>query len=183
MANATLLWSDILLREKKCQSYCRLHLSVYTWGKKQVLIGCKSGMFWRQTFEVWSRRLLSTWLICFCSTKSVLARFLDVKNNFGGKCAVSDREMWLKVVKNEIWAERADQKQINNLPLAWQFALTAVKLQTFGDKTRHVWHPITTCFFFVSCPRLDATDGKSFLKKIASKDSGINRYDNYNLLL
>ena len=44
--------------------------------------------------------------------------------------------MWLKVVKNEIWAERADQKQINNLPLAWQFALKAIKLQMFRDKTR-----------------------------------------------
>ena len=47
--------------------------------------------------------------------------------------------MWLKVVKNEIGAERPDQKQINqinNLPLARQFALKAIKLQTFGDKTR-----------------------------------------------
>ena len=45
--------------------------------KKHVLIGCKSDMFWRQTFEVWSRRLDLS-----CSTKSVLVRFLDVKNNF-----------------------------------------------------------------------------------------------------
>ena len=30
----------------------------------------------------------------------------------------------------------------------------------FGGKTRPVWHPITTCFFF-SCPRLDATGSKS----------------------
>ena len=28
----------------------------------------------------------------------------------------------------------------------------------FGSKTRHVWHPIRTCFFFVSCPCLAATD-------------------------
>ena len=58
--------------------------------------------------------------------------------------------------------ERADQKQINNLPLARQFALTTVKLQLFGSKTRdvwHVWHPIRTCLF-VSCPLLDATDGR-----------------------
>ena len=58
--------------------------------------------------------------------------------------------------------ERADQKQINNLPLARQFVLTTVKLQLFGSKTRdawHVWHPIRTCLF-VSCPRLDATDGR-----------------------
>ena len=28
--------------------------------EKQVLVGCKHDMFWRQTFEVWSRRLLMT---------------------------------------------------------------------------------------------------------------------------
>ena len=39
-----------------------------------------------------------------------------------------------------------------------QFVLTAVKLLMFGGKTRHVWHSIRTRFF-VSCPRLDATDG------------------------
>ena len=64
----------------------------------------------------------------------------------------------MKVEKNELWAESADQKHINNLPLARQFALTAVKLQMFGGKTYHVWHPIRTCFF-VSCSHLDATDG------------------------
>ena len=76
----------------------------------------------------------------------------------GSKCAISEREICLKVQKNEIWAERVDQKHINNLALARQFALTTVKLQMFGGKTRHVWHPIRTrCF--VSCPRLDAADG------------------------
>ena len=56
---------------------------------------------------------------------------------------------------------RADKKRINNLPLARQFALTAVKLQMFGDKTRHVWRAIRTCFFVSCpvCPRLDTTDG------------------------
>ena len=48
---------------------------------------------------------------------------------------------------------RADQKHINIFPLARQFALTVVKLQMFGGKTGHVWHPIRTCRF-VSCPRL-----------------------------
>ena len=53
---------------------------------------------------------------------------------------------------------RADQEHVNNLPLAGRFALTAVKRQMFGGKTRHVWHPIRTrCF--VLRPRLDATDG------------------------
>ena len=49
----------------------------------------------------------------------------------GSKCAVSEREICLKFKKNEILAERANQKRKNNLPLARQFALhvTAVKLQ------------------------------------------------------
>ena len=73
-------------------------------------------------------------------------------------CAVSEREMLLKIEKNKRWAGRADQEHVNNLPLVRQFALTAVKLQMFGGKTRHVWHPVRTrCF--VSHPRLDATDG------------------------
>ena len=55
----------------------------------------------------------------------------------------------MKVEKTELWAERADQKHINNLPLARQFALMAVKLQMFGGITRHVWHPIRTYFFFL----------------------------------
>ena len=38
------------------------------------------------------------------------------------------------------------------------FALTAFKLQMFGGKTRHVLHPIRTCFF-LSCPLLDANEG------------------------
>ena len=62
--------------------------------------------------------------------------------------------MWLKVVKNEIGAERPDQKQINqinNLPLARQFALKAIKLQMFGDKTRLA--PYYNMFFFVSLQR------------------------------
>ena len=42
--------------------------------------------------------------------------------------------------------------------MARQFALTAVKLQMFGGKTFHVWHPIKHVFF-ISCPSLDATNG------------------------
>ena len=75
----------------------------------------------------------------------------------GGKCAVSEREISLIVQKNEIWAERTDQKHRNNLPLARQFAFMAVKLQIFGGKTRHVWHPFRTWFFCLvskfSCDR------------------------------
>ena len=50
------------------------------------------------------------------------------------------------------------QKHINNLPLARQFALTAVNFKSSaaeqvmsGTLLEHV--------FFVSCPRLDVTDG------------------------
>ena len=32
-----------------------------------------------------------------------------------------------------------------------------------GGKTRHVWHPIRTCFF-VLCPLLDATDSRYSIK-------------------
>ena len=83
----------------------------------------------------------------------------------------------MKDEKNELWAERADQKHINNLPLARQFALTAVKLQMFGGKTCHVWHPIRTCFF-VSCSHLDATDGNMVANatnifSLATKNSGL----------
>ena len=72
-------------------------------------------------------------------------------------------EICVKVEENEIWAERADQKHINNLPLARHFALTAVKLQTFGRKTRHVWRPIRSCFF-VSCPRLGPVQTSCFCR-------------------
>ena len=58
-------------------------------------------------------------------------------------------------------------KNINNLALARQFALTAVKLQMFGGKNRHVWNPIGTCFF-VSCPHLDAADDIILLKVMNS---------------
>ena len=69
-------------------------------------------------------------------------------------CAVFEQEICLKVEKNEIWAELVDQKHINNSPLAWQFALMAVKLQMFGGKTPHVC-TLLEHVFFVSCPRLD----------------------------
>ena len=125
--------------------------------KKQVLIGRKHDMFCHQTFEVWSRRLLSTWFV-FAQQNILCKNFWTLRILSGGKCAVSEREICLKVEKNEIWAESADQKHINNLPLARQFALTAVKIQMFGGKTRHVWHLFRTCFI-VSCTRLDATNG------------------------
>ena len=57
----------------------------------------------------------------------------------GGKCAVSEQEICLQVEKHKknLRVECAD--------LA--VCLMAVKLQMFADKTRHVWHPIRTCFF------------------------------------
>ena len=47
--------------------------------------------------------------------------------------------------ENEIWADKLVKNIINNLPLVWQVALTAVKLQVDG-KTCHVKHPIRTSF-------------------------------------
>ena len=52
------------------------------------------------------------------------------------------------------------KNNVNNLPLAGQFALTAVKLQMFGSKTCHVWLPIRTGSFGL-CPHLDATNGNA----------------------
>jgi len=132
-------------------NYYWLQLSMYTWRKKHFLIGCKGDMFCCQTFEVWSRLLLSSF--CFCSTKYSLQEFLDIKASVLFR---SKKYAW-KLRKKVIWTERTDQKHTNNLPLVQQFALTAIKLQMFGGKTRHVLHPIRTCFF-VSCPLLDATD-------------------------
>ena len=41
--------------------------------------------------------------------------------------------------------QHANQKHINNLPLARPLARQFA--QMFGGKTHHVWHPIRTCFF------------------------------------
>ena len=79
-------------------------------------------------------------LIVFAQQNILCKNFQTLSIISGGKCAVSEREICLQVKKNEIWPERADQKHINNFALARQFALTAVKLQMFGGKTRHVWH-------------------------------------------
>ena len=96
-------------------------------------------------------------LIVFAQQNIPCKNFQTLRIISGGKCAVSEREICLQVKKSEIWAERADQKHINNLALAWQVALTAVKL--------HVLRQNTSCLapyqnmIFVSCPRSDATDG------------------------
>ena len=87
-------------------------------------------MFCRQTLEVWSRRLLSI-LFVFTRQNILCKNFYTLRIISRGKCAVSEREICLKFKKNEILAERANQKRKNNLPLARQFALhvAAVKLQ------------------------------------------------------
>ena len=74
----------------------------------------------------------------FLLNKIFLQEVLDVKNTFGRQVCCFWARNSLKVEKNEIWAESADQKHINNLPLARQFALTAVEIDMFGGKTRHV---------------------------------------------
>ena len=72
--------------------------------KKHVLIGYKGDMFCCQTFEVWSRQLLSTF--CFCSTKYSLQEFLDVK---ASTLFPSKKYAW-QLRKKEIWTECGDQK-------------------------------------------------------------------------
>ena len=63
------------------------------------------------------------------------------------------REILLKIEKNKRRAERADQKYVNNLMFgSTNFKCLAAKHVMFGNLLEHV-------FFFVSCPRLDTTDG------------------------
>ena len=94
--------------------------------KRHVLIfGCKHDMFCCLTFEVCSKRMLST---CFVFAQQYIIS--------GGKCAVSEPEICPKVEKNEIWAECTDQKLINNLSLAWQFCLN-------GCQASNIWRQNT----------------------------------------
>ena len=72
----------------------------------------------RQTLKVWSTRAVVD-LRCFRSTKFSVQDFLTLRIISGGKCAVSEREICLKVKKNKIWAERADQTHVNNLPFCF----------------------------------------------------------------
>ena len=121
----------LLQFQEVIRQYRRLHLSARGHvRKKHVLNGCKHDMFCRQTLEVWRRRLLSTWFL-FAQQNTLCKNFYTFRVISGGKCAVSEREIWLKFEKNEIWAECVNQKRINNLPLARQFALqvTADKLK------------------------------------------------------
>ena len=98
-------------------------------------------------------------LICFRSTKKFVAKnFLEVKNNFWRQvCCFWARnrpkswEKWNMRQSGTHWS-----KTFVQLTFGATAALTAVKLQMFGGKTRHVWQPIRT-WFFVSCPRLDVT--------------------------
>ena len=64
-----------------------------------MTFGCKRDMFSRQTFGIWSTRLLST---CFVFAQQNILRmnFLTIRILSGGKCAVSKREICLKVEKN-----------------------------------------------------------------------------------
>lgn len=70
-------------------------------GKKHVLIGHKRDMFWRQTLEVWVRRLLST-LFVFTQQNTLCQNFWALRIISGDKCAGSDQEICLKVETNEI---------------------------------------------------------------------------------
>ena len=75
------------------------------------------------------------------------------------KCAISEREIILKIENNKRRAERANQKHVNNLTFGATVCFNGCqKTSNVWWQIHHVWHSIRTRFF-VSCPRLDATDG------------------------
>ena len=93
------------------------------------------------------------------STKYSLQEFLDVKNNFPRQVccfwAKTMHERWEKWNVSEtrwsVWGDSLLQRLSNIM---------------FGDKTPQVCHPIRKyMFFFVSCPRLNATDGNKRFQK------------------
>ena len=137
-SNQLKIWSSHVLPSVASK---RVHMR-----KKHVRTGSKHDMFCRQTCEVWSKRLL---LICCRSSKYSLQEFLDVKNNFWRQvCCFWARNMpesWEKWnMSGAHWS-----KTYKQLTFGVTVALTAVKLQMFGGKTRHVWHPNRTCFFYL----------------------------------
>ena len=98
-------------------------------------------------------------LICFCSTESVLARFLDVKNNIWRQV----RCFWARNVTEscERWNLSGTRWSKTNKQLT-----LGVTVCFNGCQTSNVWRQNTSClapyyntFFLVSCPRFDATDG------------------------
>ena len=122
--------------------------------KKHVLIEREHDIFWHHTFEVWSRRLLSTCFV-FAQQNIPCKNFYTLRIICRGKSTVSERKLCLTVERNEMWAKCADQ-------FGATVCLTAVKCL----KAKHVRSATllkNTCFL-VSCPPLNATDGKRFQK-------------------
>ena len=60
------------------------------------------------------------------------------------KCAVSEREILLKIEKNKRWAERADQKHVNNLTFDTTVCFN-------GCQTSNVCRQNTSCLSCVDC--------------------------------
>ena len=123
----------------------RLHLSVYTWRKK-TRSNC------RRTVEVWVgvRRMFT------CKVDNCLLTWFDFDQQnihrktlrrisgavklqriiLKSKCAVSVREILLKIVKNKRWVERAHQKHVNNLTFGATVCFN-------GCRTSNVWRQNT----------------------------------------
>ena len=75
---------------------------MYTYvSNKHVLIGCKHDLFCPPNIRSLEQAAVVD-LIRFRSTKYSLQELLDVKLLSGGKCTDSEREICLKVEKNEI---------------------------------------------------------------------------------
>ena len=144
-------------------------------------IGCKHDMFWRQTFEVWSRRLLSTSFVFAQQNKLFFVELLEVKNNFWRQAccfwAENMPESWEKW--NRGWT--CWSKTCKQLTFGGTVCFNGCQTQMFADKTCHVWPPIRTRFF-VSSPRLDATDGNFLFNAgfYSAKGSVIGNLNNIN---
>ena len=108
--------------------------------KKHAIITCKHDSFGAKHSKFGVADVAG--LICFCSTKSSLQEFLDVKNTFWRQvCCFWARNMpaswekWNKLMSVTCWSGAT-------------VCLTAVKIQMFGGKTRHVWHATRTIVSF-----------------------------------
>ena len=145
-------------------SYRQLHLSA-TQDKHDV--------FCRQTFEVWqplkqtvvSKVKLFT---CFWSARSAHLLFFSIFSNIS-RSETAHLFLWIirwsfttpEILLNVLrWTFCWKQIESTNscLLCTWIFVQRHPKLQQFGGKTCHVFHPFRLCFF-VTCTRLDATDG------------------------
>ena len=134
--------------------YCWLHLSMYIWWKKHVLIGWKQEMFCRGTVEVWggvrqmfmckvgscllTRFVFNQWTI-YCKALRIIFGVVKLQRLIlKSKWADCEWEMLLEIEKNKRWAEHADQEHVFNLTFCATVCFN-------GCQTSNVWPPYTSC--------------------------------------